>query len=151
MWGSLIVQYFIILLGRSRGLYSVFLIYLFKVTFYLPVDTYCSIQPKILITYSFNKRCDTYIYGIIHKQMQCNIFIYSYSQHTCIQNKNINQWHRVKIVKMETHLGKPQSLSHPLSPQRRERDPTLLPELPISDSTFVWWFLNIYTSKNFPC
>ena len=35
------------------------------------------------------------------------------------------------------------TLSLPLPPRRRERDPTLLPELPISDFAFVWWFLSL--------
>ena len=100
------MQYFIILCDRSQGLYLVFLGYSINIIVYLLVDTYCSIQHKILIIDSFNKWCDTYTYGIIHKHMQCNIFISTYSQHPCIQHKNINQWHTETTVNMETHPGK---------------------------------------------
>ena len=83
MWWYLLVPYFIRLLDWSHGLYLVFLVYSFKIIVYLLVDTYCSIQHKILMTNSFNKQCDPYIYEIIHKQIHCDIFISTYSQHTC--------------------------------------------------------------------
>ena len=73
---------------------------------YLPVDTYCSIQHKILITDSYYKWCDTQTYGIIHKHMQIDIFISTYSQHACIRHKHIKQIHTETIVNVETHLGK---------------------------------------------
>ena len=38
--------------------------------------------------------------------MHHGIFISSYSQHTCIQHKHINQWHIETTVNAETHLGK---------------------------------------------
>ena len=67
MWGSLLVQYFIILHERIWGLHLVFLGYSFKITIYLPVDTDCSIRYNNLIIDSLNKKCDTYIYEFIHK------------------------------------------------------------------------------------
>ena len=106
MWGSLLVHYFIILLYQSQWLYLVLLVYSFKITIYLLVDTDCNIQLKIIIADSFNKQCNTYIYGIIHKQMRCDIFRSICSQHTCIWHKHINQWHTKTTINLETHMVK---------------------------------------------